>query len=173
MPVLIGAITSIWIEGHGPIFIRQERITKNGRVFLLYKLRTMRSDAESKGPQWAAERDPRITRVGALLRRCRIDELPQLVNVLCGDMSLVGPRPERPVFVDQLSRSIELYPLRHTFKAGLTGWAQINYPYGASEDDARRKLEYDLYYIKNYNLLRELSIILQTLRVLLWPPGVR
>ena len=173
MPVLFGAIALIWVGGQGSIFIKQERITKNGRVFWLYKLRTMRSDAEIKGPQWATERDPRITRVGALLRRFRIDELPQLVNVLSGDMSLVGPRPERPVFVDQLSHSIQLYPLRHTFKAGLTGWAQINYPYGASEDDAKRKLEYDLYYIKNYNLLRELSIILQTLRVLFWPPGVR
>jgi len=172
LPVLLGAIALIWLEGKGSIFIKQERITKNGRVFGLYKLRTMRSDAEIKGPQWATERDPRITKVGALLRRFRIDELPQLVNVLYGDMSLVGPRPERPVFVDQLSRSIQLYPLRHTFKAGLTGWAQINYPYGASEDDARKKLEYDLYYIKNYTLTRELSIILQTLRVLFWPPGV-
>jgi sugar transferase (PEP-CTERM system associated) len=173
MPVLLGAIVLIWMEGKGPIFIRQERITKNGRGFLLYKLRTMRSDAEIKGPQWATERDPRITRVGALLRRFRIDELPQLLNVLYGDMSLVGPRPERPIFVEQLSRSIQLYPLRHTFKAGLTGWAQINYPYGACEDDAKRKLEYDLYYIKNYTLTRDLSIILQTLRVLFWPPGVR
>ena len=172
LPVLLGAVALIWTEGKGSIFIRQERITKNGRVFGLYKLRTMRSDAEIKGPQWATERDPRITKVGALLRRFRVDELPQLVNVLSGDMSLVGPRPERPVFVDQLSRSIQLYPLRHTFKAGLTGWAQINYPYGASEDDAKKKLEYDLYYIKNYNLIRELSIILQTLRVLFWPPGV-
>jgi sugar transferase (PEP-CTERM system associated) len=173
LPVLVGAATLILLEGKGPIFIRQERITKNGRVFGLFKLRTMRCDAEIKGPQWATERDPRITKVGALLRRFRIDELPQLVNVLYGDMSLVGPRPERPIFVDQLSRSIQLYPLRHTFKAGLTGWAQINYPYGASEDDAKKKLEYDLYYIKNYNLIRELSIILQTLRVLFWPPGVR
>jgi lipopolysaccharide/colanic/teichoic acid biosynthesis glycosyltransferase len=131
----------------------------------------MRKDAESSGPQWCAAGDPRITRVGAVLRRFRIDEIPQLLNVLQGDMSLVGPRPEQPSFVEKLSRDIRFYNLRHTVKAGITGWAQINYPYGATTEDAVRKLEYDLYYIKNYSVLRELSIMLQTVRVLFWPPS--
>jgi lipopolysaccharide/colanic/teichoic acid biosynthesis glycosyltransferase len=145
-------------------------VTLDGRVFWLYKIRTMCEDAESGGPQWCSAKDPRITRVGAFLRRFRIDEIPQLINVLLGDMSLVGPRPEQPLFVERLSQGIRFYNLRHTVKAGITGWAQINYPYGASTDDAIRKLEYDLYYIKNYSLLREFSIMLQTMRVLIWPP---
>jgi lipopolysaccharide/colanic/teichoic acid biosynthesis glycosyltransferase len=131
----------------------------------------MREDAESTGPKWCSAGDPRITRIGAILRRFRIDEIPQLINVLRGDMSLVGPRPEQPLFVERLSQDIRFYNLRHTVKAGITGWAQINYPYGSTTDDAVRKLEYDLYYIKNYSLLRELSIMLQTVRVLFWPPS--
>jgi lipopolysaccharide/colanic/teichoic acid biosynthesis glycosyltransferase len=122
---------------------------------------------------WAATKDDRITRVGAFLRRTRIDELPQLINVLRGDMSFVGPRPERPVFVAELARLIPLYNERHKVKAGVTGWAQINYPYGASVDDARSKLSYDLYYVKNFSILFDLVILLQTLRVVLWPSGVR
>ena len=172
-PVLVGAMIAIALEGHGNVLFKQKRVTQDGRGFWLYKLRTMRPDAEVQGPQWADVDDPRITSVGAFLRRTRIDEIPQLINVLRGDMSLVGPRPERPVFVEQLSQDIRMYNLRHSVKSGLTGWAQINYPYGASNADAERKLEYDLYYIKNYSLLRDISIILQTLRVLLWPQGVR
>ena len=173
LPVLITAVVAIGVEGHGRVFFRQKRVTRNGRTFWLYKLRTMFADAEKLGPRWAEANDPRVTRVGRILRKFRIDEIPQLFNVLRGDMSLVGPRPERPVFVEQLSRELPLYDLRHTVKAGLTGWAQINYRYGASTADARRKLEYDLHYVKNYHFLLDISIIVQTLRVLLWGDGAR
>ena len=169
-PVLLLAMAAVAIGRDGPVIFRQQRVTLDGRVFWLYKLRTMRQDAESNGPRWSHAKDTRVTRVGAILRRFRIDEIPQLFNVLRGEMSLVGPRPEQPKFVEQLSREIRFYDLRHTVKAGITGWAQINYPYGASTTDAVRKLEYDLYYIKNYSLIRELSILLQTVRVLIWPP---
>lgn len=172
-PVLLAAMLAIRWEGPGPVLYRQERVTQGGRVFRILKLRTMRVDAEARGAVWAAHGDDRITRVGAFLRRARIDELPQLVNVLRGEMSFVGPRPERPVFVAELSRLIPLYNERHMVKAGLTGWAQINYPYGASVDDARSKLSYDLYYVKNFSVLFDLVILLQTLRVVLWPSGVR
>lgn len=173
LPVLVGAIVAIGIEGHGQIIFRQRRVTQNGRTFWLYKLRTMFADAERSGPRWAEANDPRITAVGRILRKFRIDEIPQLLNVLKGDMSLVGPRPERPVFVEQLSREIPLYDLRHTVKAGLTGWAQINYRYGASAADAKRKLEYDLHYVKHYRFLLDISIIVQTFRVLIWGDGAR
>lgn len=173
LPVLVISVVAIGVEGHGRIFFRQKRVTRNGRAFWLYKLRTMFADAEKSGPRWAEANDPRVTPVGRFLRKCRIDEIPQLFNVLMGDMSLVGPRPERPIFVEQLSRELPLYDLRHTVKAGLTGWAQINYRYGASTADARRKLEYDLHYVKNYHLLLDLSIMVQTFRVLLWGDGSR
>lgn len=173
LPVLLIAMAALVVEGHGHVFFRQKRITLNGNTFWLYKLRTMYLDAEKHGPRWADKNDPRVTRVGQMLRKCRIDEIPQLLNVLRGDMSLVGPRPERPVFVEQLSREIPLYDLRHTVKSGLTGWAQINYHYGASTADAKRKLEYDLHYVKNYNLMRDFSIIAQTFRVLFWGEGSR
>jgi lipopolysaccharide/colanic/teichoic acid biosynthesis glycosyltransferase len=137
------------------------------------KLRTMRVNAEAQGAVWAAEKDPRVTRVGNFLRRARIDELPQLLNILRGEMSFVGPRPERPMFVQDLAEKIPLYNERHMVKAGLTGWAQINYPYGASLDDARSKLSYDLYYVKNFSILFDFVILIQTLRVVLWPSGVR
>jgi lipopolysaccharide/colanic/teichoic acid biosynthesis glycosyltransferase len=133
----------------------------------------MRVDAEAGGAVWAAEKDTRITRIGSFLRRTRIDELPQLLNILRGDMSFVGPRPERPIFVRELAGKIPLYNERHMVKAGLTGWAQINYPYGGSIDDARSKLSYDLYYVKNFSILFDFVILLQTLRVVLWPSGVR
>ena len=134
----------------------------------------MRAHSEKSGAVWAAATDSRVTRIGRFLRRSRIDELPQLVNVLKGDMSLVGPRPERPEFVDKLARELPLYLVRHVVRSGLTGWAQINYPYGASLDDARSKLSYDLYYVKKSNFLFDLLIIMQTLRVLIWPgSGVR
>jgi len=172
-PVLVAAMIAIRCEGPGAVLYRQDRVTQAGRIFRILKLRTMRTDAERGGAVWAAQKDNRVTRVGAFLRRTRIDELPQLVNVLRGEMSFVGPRPERPVFVAELSRQIPLYNERHMVKAGLTGWAQVNYPYGASVDDARSKLSYDLYYVKNFSILFDLVILLQTLRVVLWPSGVR
>nr|WP_294524020.1 TIGR03013 family XrtA/PEP-CTERM system glycosyltransferase [uncultured Rhodopila sp.] len=172
-PLILGGMIAIRWEGPGSVFYWQERVTLDGRVFWIMKLRTMRVNAEAKGAVWAMEKDNRITRAGAFLRRTRIDELPQLVNILRGDMSFVGPRPERPIFVAELAEKIPLYNERHMVKAGLTGWAQINYPYGASIDDARSKLSYDLYYVKNFSILFDFVILLQTLRVVLWPSGVR
>ena len=172
-PCLLAAMLAVRWDSPGPIFYRQERVTKDGRVFWITKLRTMRVDAEARGAVWAAAKDKRITRVGGFLRRSRIDELPQLLNILRGDMSFVGPRPERPVFVAELASQIRSDDDRHLVKAGLTGWAQINYPYGASIDDARSKLSYDLYYVKNFSILFDMVILLQTLRVVLWPSGVR
>jgi sugar transferase (PEP-CTERM system associated) len=172
-PLILGGIIAIRMEGPGTVFYRQERVTRDGRVFWILKLRTMRMNAESQGAVWALEKDNRITKAGNFLRRARIDELPQLVNILRGEMSFVGPRPERPVFVTELAAKIPLYNERHMVKAGLTGWAQINYPYGASIDDARSKLSYDLYYVKNFSILFDFVILLQTLRVVLWPSGVR
>lgn len=170
--IVLGMIAIRW-EGPGPVLYRQERVTRDGVIFSIMKLRTMRVNAEANGAVWAAEKDNRITRVGNFLRRARIDELPQLMNILRGEMSFVGPRPERPIFVKELAEKIPLYNERHMVKAGLTGWAQINYPYGASIDDARSKLSYDLYYVKNFSILFDFVILLQTLRVVLWPSGVR
>jgi exopolysaccharide biosynthesis polyprenyl glycosylphosphotransferase len=171
---LLPAMLAIWLEDRGPIFYRQQRVTQDGRTFQIFKLRSMRIGSEKAGAVWAAAGDPRVTRIGRFLRRSRIDELPQLINVLKGDMSLVGPRPERPEFIEKLAADLPLYCERHVVRAGLTGWAQINYPYGASLDDARSKLSYDLYYVKKWNLLFDLQIIMQTLRVLIWPgAGVR
>ncbi|MES2294882.1 MAG: TIGR03013 family XrtA/PEP-CTERM system glycosyltransferase [Pseudomonadota bacterium] len=173
-PFLLLAMLAVWLGDHGPIFYRQERITRRGRHFKILKLRTMRVNAEAGGAVWAAAKDSRITPVGEFLRRSRLDEVPQLLNVLWGDMSLVGPRPERPEFIEDLAKMLPLYNERHAVKAGLTGWAQVNYPYGASLDDARSKLSYDLYYVKNYSLFFDLRIVMQTLRVVLWPgSGVR
>jgi sugar transferase (PEP-CTERM system associated) len=173
LPFLLPAMAAVWLGDRGPVFYRQARVTRGGRVFRIVKLRTMRVDAEAKGAVWAAKGDARITRVGNFLRRSRLDEVPQLYNVLKGDMSLVGPRPERPEFTSELAARLPLYNERHMVKAGLTGWAQINYPYGASLDDARSKLSYDLYYVKNFSILLDLMILLQTIRVVLWPSGVR
>jgi lipopolysaccharide/colanic/teichoic acid biosynthesis glycosyltransferase len=141
---------------------------------MVLKFRSMRVDAESDGaPQWAAKRDPRITQVGAFIRKFRIDELPQLFNVLRGEMSFIGPRPERPFFVEQLSNAIPFYNERHAVKPGISGWAQINYPYGASLEDARQKLSYDLYYVKNRTIFLDLLILVQTVKVILFPEGAR
>ena len=170
-PFLAVAALAVKLEDGGPALYRQTRVTRHGREFQILKLRTMRIDAERTGAVWAATKDKRITRLGKLLRRSRLDELPQLLNVLKGDMSFVGPRPERPEFVALLAANLPLYHERHAAKAGLTGWAQINYPYGASIDDARSKLSYDLYYVKNFSVLFDLLIILQTFRVVLWPGG--
>lgn len=173
LPALLVAALAIRMTDGGPVLYRQARVTMRGRVFQILKLRTMTVNSEAKGAVWAAESDPRITRVGHFLRRTRLDELPQLVNILRGDMSFVGPRPERPEFTRELARQLPLYEERHIVRAGLTGWAQINYPYGASLDDARSKLSYDLYYVKNFGILFDVLIILQTMRVVLWPSGVR
>lgn len=172
-PFLLLAMAAVYLGDRGPIFYRQARVTRGGRVFRIVKLRTMRVDAEAQGAVWAAASDDRVTRVGKFLRRSRLDEVPQLYNVLKGDMSLVGPRPERPEFTSELAAQLPLYNERHMVKTGLTGWAQINYPYGASLDDARSKLSYDLYYVKNFSVLLDLMILLQTIRVVLWPSGVR
>jgi exopolysaccharide biosynthesis polyprenyl glycosylphosphotransferase len=174
LPLMALVALAIWCDSRGPILHRQERIGWSGRVFALWKFRSMRRDAEPGGrPIWAAKGDPRVTRVGRLIRYTRIDELPQLWNVLRGEMSLVGPRPERPFFVDQLSSAIPLYAARHSVKPGITGWAQVNASYGASLDDAREKLRYDLYYIKNRSLILDLRILLSTVRVILFQEGAR
>ena len=140
---------------------------------VVVKLRSMRIDAEKDGAKWAERDDPRITRIGRLIRKVRIDELPQCWSVLMGHMSFVGPRPEVPKFVDDLQEALPFFGERHMVKPGITGWAQINYPYGASIEDSRRKLEYDLYYAKNYTPFLDLVILLQTVRVILWPEGAR
>lgn len=154
-----------------PLLYRQERVGRNGRTFALLKFRSMRVDAERDGPQWSRQGDSRVTRVGRVIRRFRLDELPQLVNILKGDMSVVGPRPERPAFVGELSRELPLYFYRHCVRPGLTGWAQLNFPYGSSVEDARVKLTYDLYYIKNTNIVTDLLILLQTAEVVIWGRG--
>ena len=165
-PLLVAIAISVMLSSHGPIFYSQTRCGHRGRDFRLHKFRTMVKDAEEQGvPRWAEPDDPRITRVGKILRALRADELPQLWNVLIGDMSFIGPRPERPDFVQQLENEIPYYDLRHLVKPGITGWAQVMYPYGASIGDARRKLEYDLYYIKNYSLALDLYIFIRTVRV--------
>ncbi|MEC7399873.1 MAG: sugar transferase, partial [Pseudomonadota bacterium] len=155
------------------IFYRQTRVGLYGQHFEVVKLRSMRQDAEKDGPKWASENDPRVTRIGRIIRTVRIDEIPQAWSVLKGEMSFVGPRPERPQFVAQLEEMLPYYAERHMVKPGITGWAQINYPYGASTEDARQKLEYDLYYAKNYSPFLDLLILLQTARVVLWPDGAR
>jgi sugar transferase (PEP-CTERM system associated) len=172
-PFLAAAALAVKLQDGGPVLYRQARVTRGGRVFRIMKLRTMTTDAEASGAVWAQKADPRVTRIGRFLRRSRLDELPQLVNVLKGDMSFVGPRPERPEFTAELARELPLYNERHLVRAGLTGWAQVNYPYGASLDDARSKLSYDLYYVKNFSVLFDVLIIAQTLRVVLWPSGAR
>ena len=173
LPVLLCAMLAIRLDSRGPILYWQERVGRGGALFKMCKLRTMRVDAETSGPQWAALGDPRTTRVGGLLRRLRIDELPQVFNVLKGEMSFVGPRPERPFFVEQLAREIPLYAARHAVKPGITGWAQVNYPYGASVEDARRKLSFDLYYVRRASLLLDLSIVLATPKAVLFDRGGR
>jgi exopolysaccharide biosynthesis polyprenyl glycosylphosphotransferase len=161
-PLHLLAIVALRLQGRGPIFYRQTRVGRHGRLFSILKLRSMRVDAEDGTAQWAAPDDARATPVGRVLRRARLDELPQLVNILFGEMSFVGPRPERPEFVTELEQTIPFYSWRHFVRPGLTGWAQINYPYGSSAEDARRKLEYDLFYIRHYSVLTDLSIALRT-----------
>ncbi|HVF16042.1 MAG TPA: TIGR03013 family XrtA/PEP-CTERM system glycosyltransferase, partial [Steroidobacteraceae bacterium] len=156
------------------LFYRQIRVGQYGRPFGVLKFRSMREDAERDGkPQWATKNDSRVTRVGSFIRLTRIDELPQIINVLRGEMSFVGPRPERPEFVDQLNERIPYYRERHSIKPGITGWAQLCYPYGSSEQDAIEKLQYDLFYVKNHSLLFYMAILVQTVEVIVWGKGAR
>ncbi|OYD52661.1 sugar transferase [Thauera propionica] len=172
LPLMLVTALLIVIEDGAPIFYRQERVGLGGRVFRVTKFRSMRRDAEKDGkPRWATSNDDRVTRVGRIIRKLRIDELPQLFNVLVGDMSLVGPRPERPFFVDQLAREIPFYGVRHCVKPGVTGWAQVRYQYGASVDDAIEKLQYDLYYVKNHTLVLDTLVLFETVRVVLTGEG--
>jgi sugar transferase (PEP-CTERM system associated) len=173
-PVMLFAALCIKLESPGPVLYRQERVGQNGRLFSITKFRSMRTDAEKDGkPRWASANDDRVTRVGHLIRRLRIDELPQLFNVLRGDMSLVGPRPERQFFVDQLTQEIPFYALRHSVKPGVTGWAQVRYPYGATVEDSLQKLQFDLYYVKNHTLFLDLVVLMETVGVVLTGKGAR
>jgi sugar transferase (PEP-CTERM system associated) len=167
------AVVALFIkaESRGPVIFRQARTGLGGAEFEVLKFRSMAQDAERDGPQWARDGDPRVTGVGRIIRLLHIDELPQLINVLKGEMSFIGPRPERPVFNETLEREIPLYNLRHLVQPGITGWAQVMYPYGASIEDAREKLQYDLYYIKNYSVLLDIGIVFKTLRVVLLGKG--
>ena len=172
LPLMVVTALLVLIEDGRPIFYRQERVGENGRTFTLAKFRSMRKDAEKGGkPIWAKDGDDRITRIGRFIRKTRLDELPQLWNVVRGDMSFVGPRPERPFFVDQLTKEIPFYQQRHTVKPGLTGWAQVKYRYGTSLDDAMEKLRYDLYYIKNLSVIFDLTIVFDTVKVVLFRKG--
>jgi len=174
LPVTIITAILIKSESPGPVFYTQERVGERGDIFKVIKFRSMRQDAEKNGTAvWAMENDPRVTRVGDFIRRVRIDEIPQMWNVLKGEMSFVGPRPERPVFVEELTASIPYYSLRHSTKPGITGWAQVCYPYGASKEDALRKLEYDLYYIKNQSIFIDLLVIFRTIKTVLFQKGSR
>jgi exopolysaccharide biosynthesis polyprenyl glycosylphosphotransferase len=175
-PFMLMVALAIRIEsGPGqPIFYLQERVGVRGKSFRLAKFRSMRTDAEIDGvARWASKNDDRVTRVGRFIRKVRLDELPQLWNVLKGEMSFIGPRPERPQFVADLATKIRYYNLRHCLKPGLAGWAQLRYPYGASDEDAAEKLKYDLYYVKNHNLLFDLLILIQTIEVVLFGRGAR
>ena len=173
-PLMLAVALAISFESPGPVLYRQERVGRHGVPFILFKFRSMRADAEKGGlPRWASPGDSRVTRIGRIIRAARIDELPQLVNVLRGEMSLVGPRPERPHFVEQLAEVIPFYRERSLVKPGVTGWAQINYPYGASVEDAREKLAYDLYYIKHRSLLLDVLVLFGTVRVVLLREGAR
>ncbi len=173
-PLIVLTAIAVKLESKGPAFYRQRRVGLYGETFEVVKLRSMRTDAEVGGKAvWAKKDDPRVTRIGAFIRKVRIDELPQAWSVLKGEMSFVGPRPERPQFVADLEARLPYYAERHVVKPGITGWAQINYPYGASVEDAREKLEYDLYYAKNYTPFLDILILLQTARVILWPEGAR
>jgi sugar transferase (PEP-CTERM system associated) len=173
-PLILATALLVKLESAGPAFFRQRRVGLYGQSFDILKIRSMREDAEVGGRAvWAQKDDPRVTRIGAIIRKLRIDELPQAWTVLKGEMSFVGPRPERPQFVSDLEARLPFYAERHVVKPGITGWAQINYPYGASIEDARQKLEYDLYYAKNYTPFLDILILLQTVRVVLWPEGAR
>jgi sugar transferase (PEP-CTERM system associated) len=167
-PVMLLTAIAIKLESPGPILYTQDRTGLRNQVFKIIKFRSMRLDAEADGAKWAEERDPRATRIGRIIRKLRIDELPQFINVIRGDMSFIGPRPERPIFVKQLERDVPYYSQRHLVKPGLTGWAQVRYPYGASAKAAVEKLQYDLYYIKNQSLMLDIIILFETARIVLF-----
>jgi sugar transferase (PEP-CTERM system associated) len=171
IPIAIGTAILIKLDSRGPILYTQERVGKNGSSFSVMKFRSMRTDAEKAGPVWASADDDRTTRVGRFIRKTRIDEIPQFWNILRGEMDFVGPRPERPHFVSQLAEEIPYYNQRHLIAPGLTGWAQIKYPYGASIEDARQKLQYDLYYIKNQSLMLDAIILFETVKIILFGRG--
>lgn len=171
-PLMLATAIAVRLDSPGPILFSQERVGQDGRAFTLFKFRSMRADAEQiSGPVWATQDDPRITRSGKFIRRTRLDELPQLFNVLAGQMSMIGPRPERPHFVDDLAKKVPYYRQRHIVKPGLTGWAQINYRYGSSIEDAVQKLQYDLFYIKNMSILFDLSILFNTVKIVILRKG--
>ena len=170
-PVIILAAIIVKLESKGPVFFIQERIGEGNRKFNIVKFRSMTTDAEKNGPQWASKNDNRVTKFGKIMRATRIDELPQLWNVLRGEMSFVGPRPEREFFIQQLEKEIPYYNLRHTVKPGLTGWAQVMYPYGASVEDAYRKLQYDLYYIKHHSIPFDVKVLLKTVTIVIFGKG--
>ena len=171
-PIMLITALMIYIEDRSPIFYQQERVGKDGHTFNVLKFRSMRNDAEKGGkPQWAAQDDPRVTRVGNFIRKTRIDELPQILNVFKGEMSFVGPRPERPYFVEQLVEVVPYYNVRHSIKPGITGWAQVRYGYGSSAEDALQKLQYDLYYVKNNSLFLDILVLIDTLKVVLFRSG--
>ncbi|HZX41111.1 MAG TPA: sugar transferase, partial [Myxococcaceae bacterium] len=172
-PLLLLLVVLIRLDSRGPALYRQERVGRNGKTYDLWKLRSMRLDAEKNGAVWAQAKDDRVTRVGRFIRKTRMDEIPQVFNVLRGDMSFVGPRPERRVFIEIISRDVPYYTLREGVKPGITGWAQIRYPYGASVEDGRNKLEFDLYYVKNGTLFLDLAIIFHTVRHVLLGRGAR
>ena len=173
LPVAVVAAVAVKLESPGPALYRQERVGQNGRVFTIMKFRSMRSDAERDGPVWAQTGDARVTRVGRVIRKTRVDEIPQFWNILKGEMNFVGPRPERPHFVKQLAEEIPYYEQRHLIAPGLTGWAQIKYPYGSSVEDARQKLQYDLYYVKNQSLWLDAVIMFETIKTILFGRGAR
>jgi sugar transferase (PEP-CTERM system associated) len=172
LPVMLITALLIYFEDGAPIFYSQERVGKDGKTFKVHKFRSMRNDAEKGGkPQWAAQNDPRVTRIGNFIRRVRIDELPQILNVFKGEMSFVGPRPERAYFVEQLIEVVPYYNVRHSIKPGITGWAQVRYGYGSSAEDALQKLQYDLYYVKNNSLFLDVLVLIDTLKVVLFRSG--
>jgi|TARA_B110000196_G_C21100444_1_gene642332 lipopolysaccharide/colanic/teichoic acid biosynthesis glycosyltransferase len=171
LPVKIAVAVAIVCSSGGPIFYRQVRTGENGKQFTVIKFRTMGLDAEVDGAQFAQENDPRITSLVKMLRKFRIDEIPQLWNVLKGEMSFIGPRPERPEFIQMLKQDIPYYDLRHIIKPGITGWAQVKYGYGDSTEDAAEKLQYDLFYIKNYSLILDISILVRSIKVILFGTG--
>jgi exopolysaccharide biosynthesis polyprenyl glycosylphosphotransferase len=173
LPIIIVTAILIKLESRGPVFYKQERVGKNGRTFVLTKFRSMKVDAEKEGPVWASKGDDRTTRVGRVIRKVRVDEIPQFWNILKGEMNFVGPRPERPHFVAQLAEEIPYYQQRHLIAPGLTGWAQIKYPYGASIEDARQKLQYDLFYIKNHGLVFDAIILFETVKIILFGRGAQ
>ncbi len=173
LPIAIITTILIKLESPGPVLYRQERVGQNGRTFVVMKFRSMRADAERDGPVWAKTEDDRVTRIGNIIRKIRIDEIPQFWNILKGEMNFVGPRPERPHFVKQLAQEIPFYEQRHLIPPGLTGWAQINYPYGSSIEDARQKLQYDLYYVKNQSLMLDAIILFETVKTILFGRGAR